>query len=118
MKNIKAIIRDIFKLSIFGILSAVGIVLILFFAGAVGGNSGIDSGIEIAKNGVLLFSSLILFILAGMLVTKGKKTGEESRQEGWRRHFKVIGYKTAVGVVGISFVIIANVVDCIQRYLR
>ena len=101
MKNIKAIIRDIYKLFILGILSAVGIVLILVLAGVVGGSSGRDSGIELAKNGALLFSSLILFILAGMLLTKGKKTGEDSRQEGWRRHFKVIGYKTAVGVVGI-----------------
>lgn len=67
-----------------------------------------------AKNGTLVICVLGLFLLAGMIITKGKNPLKTQQQEGFRKHFRIIGYKTSMGVVCISFLLIANIMDYLQ----
>lgn len=61
----------------------------------------------------------MLFVLAGMLLLKGKK-GERplADMEGWRRHFAVIGPKSVLGAMAAGVVIAAIAADYLQFALR
>ena len=44
---------------------------------------------------------------------KGKKPEKKPGKNGWRDHFHVIGYKTAIAVIAVVFLLFASVADYI-----
>ena len=52
-----------------------------------------------------------MFLLAGMLLSKGKKPEQFVEMESWRKHFKIIGYKTVIGIICIALLMVASVMD-------
>ena len=58
--------------------------------------------------------TLLLFIVAGMLMIKGKKPEKAPDQNGWKRHFQVIGLKTVIAMLSISFLFWASLVDYVM----
>lgn len=55
-----------------GIISAVCICFVLILAGLIFNGFDLKSALEVAENGIFLISALLMFILAGMIMIKGK----------------------------------------------
>lgn len=109
----KAIVHDVLKLLLVGIAAAAAVGLLLLGGGVLFGENGIRSGLETAKDGLLICFSLGLFLLAGMLLRKGKKPEQFDKNNGWRKHFSIVGPKIAIAVVCAAFLIVASVADYI-----
>lgn len=114
MKNMRLVIMDVVKISVIGLITAIVITGAFFLLGIIVGEHNILSGIEIAKNGTLIVSSIGFFLLAGMIITKGKQSTKIQLQNSWKKHFHIIGYKTSVGVISIAFILMATIMDYVQ----
>lgn len=119
MKNLREIkrksiclIKDVVKLLLMG--AGVGIVgcMLLFLCGIFLGG-GYENALETAKNGIFLIAALLLFVVAGMVMRKGKKEEPSFESTGWRKHFSVIGLKMAVMLLAIAFIILGAILDYI-----
>lgn len=104
-------ISDIIKLLGIAILSAVIISIVMFLIGVSAGGHGILSGLEVVKNGTLILASVGMIVIAGMLIKSGKNPEKPITNEGWRSHFKVVGFKTAIGVFSFVFLVLAEGAD-------
>ncbi len=111
MKKVKAILFDFIKAAILGLAISAATGGVLFLAGFLSGGFRGERGLEAGKDGLLLISSLGMFLLAGMLLAKGKKPEQFSEMDSWRKHFRIIGYKTALGIICAAFLAIASVMD-------
>lgn len=111
MKNIKRLFSDIVKAAILGLGISAIVGLVLFLAGFLTRGFQVETGLEVGKDGLLLIASLGMLLLAGMLLAKGKKPEQFTEMESWRKHFKIIGYKTVICVVCFAFLMIASVFD-------
>lgn len=111
MKNIKGLLIDLVKAAILGSAISAAVGLVLFLAGFLAGGLHVVNGLETGKDGLLLFASFGMFLLAGMLLSKGKKPEQFTEMESWRKHFGVIGYKTVIGIVCLTFLTAASVMD-------
>ena len=111
--------RDVLKALGLGIAGGILLGLVAGILGALVGGAGLSSGLEAAKDALLFVAALMLFVLAGMLLLKGKK-GERplADMEGWRRHFAVIGPKSVLGAMAAGVVIAAIAADYLQFALR
>lgn len=116
MNRIKNLLKDLVKALLLGMAAALAAAVLLLVSGLFFGKGGVDAGLETAKNGVFLIAALLLFLLAGMLIVKGKKPDRE--EKGLRKHFEVIGFKTAAGMAAVAFVTVGAVADFLQRYLH
>ena len=94
-----------------GLAAAAAAFALLFDCGLLFGQGQIDNGLEAAKDGLLVVASLGLFIVAGMLMTGGKKEKKFSEKNGWRRHFAVLGPKAVLGVLSAAFLLAASIAD-------
>ena len=115
MNRIKKLLKDLVKALLVGMAAALAAAVLLFVSGLLFGKGGIGSGLETAENGVFLIAALLLFLLSGMLIVKGKKPDRE--EKGLRKHFEVIGFKTAAGMAAVAFVVVGAAADFLQRYL-
>ena len=109
----KALAKDLLKILLCGLAVGLAVTLLLFAAGLLVGRGQIGMGLEVAKDG-LFCTSLLLFIVAGMLMIKGKKPEKAPDQNGWKRHFQVIGLKTVIAMLSISFLFWASLVDYVM----
>ena len=66
-------IKDLIKALIIGAAAGGAVTLIFFLGGMAFGGSGAASGTETSKNVLFLCTAILLFILAGMILIKGKK---------------------------------------------
>ena len=105
MEKIKNICRDLGKAFTIGLLSggAAAAVLLLGFTFRV--------ALEAAKDGLLLIAALGMFVIAGMLMVKGKNPEKFTQKEKWRVHFAVLGYKSVFAVFCVSWVLWAAAAD-------
>ena len=90
MEKIKNICRDLGRAFTIGLLS--------------GGGVGI-----VARNALL--AALGMFVIAGMLMVKGKNPEKFTQKEKWRVHFAVLGYKSVFAVLCVSWVLWAAAAD-------
>lgn len=112
-KTLKAL-EDIAKIFFVGLAGSLAFFLVLFAGGYLWNERSAMAGLELAKNGLFLIAALLLFILAGMLIIKGKKPEKVLEDNGWRKHFQVIGSKIAIFILSVSFVLCASLVDYIM----
>ncbi|MDD7740850.1 MAG: hypothetical protein SOT28_04815 [Fusicatenibacter sp.] len=111
MKKGKQLVCDCLKIFGIGLAAAAAAAVCLFLGGFLIGDAKVLSGLEVVKDGLLLIFSLGLFVLAGMLLAKGKKPEKFTADNGWRAHFALIGPKTALGIVCVAFLILASAAD-------
>ena len=99
MEKIKNICRDLGRAFTIGLLS--------------GGAAGFTfrAALEAAKDGLLLIAALGMFVIAGMLMVKGKNPEKFTQKEKWRVHFAVLGYKSVFAVLCVSWVLWAAAAD-------
>ena len=110
---VKKAALDVLKAFIIGVVVAAATAVILFACGFFFGSFQIVNGFEVVKDGLLLIG---LFLVAGMLLAKGKKENADEKKEaknGWRQHFSVVGLKTVVLMISAAFLLIASVADLI-----
>ncbi|GHV25935.1 hypothetical protein FACS18948_0470 [Clostridia bacterium] len=88
---------------------------LIFLVGFLQG--GAANGLEAAKNGLLLTGAAGLFLLAGSIMAKGKGSEQFTQKESWRKHFKIIGYKTALGILCAVLICVSAGVDMLMRLL-
>ena len=108
---VKKAALDVLKAFIIGVAAAAATAVILFACGFQ-----IVNGFEVVKDGLLLIGAIGLFLVAGMLLAKGKKENADEKKEaknGWRQHFSVVGLKTVVLMISAAFLLIASVADLI-----
>ena len=108
----RALARDLVKALGIGLAAAAAGFVLLFLGGLAFGAAGsrIPSGLEAAKDGLLLASALGLFLLAGMILIKGKK-GDQPVADGWRRHFRAAGYKSVLAMICAALILAASAAD-------
>lgn len=113
---VKKVALDVLKAFIIGVAAAAATAVILFACGFLFGSFQIVNGFEVVKDGLLLIGAIGLFLVAGMLLAKGKKENADEKKEaknGWRQHFSVVGLKTVVLIISAAFLLIASVADLI-----
>ncbi len=115
-ETVKKVIADVGKAFVIGMIAAAVLSVILFAGGFLFGHFQAANGLEIMKDGLLLIGAIGLFLVAGMLLAKGKKENADEKKEaknGWRNHFAVIGLKTVVFMISVAFLLVASVADWI-----
>lgn len=119
-QNRKEMVRkaalDVGKAFVIGIIAAVVLSIILFACGVLFGQFQAANGFEVMKDGLMLIGAIGLFLVAGMLLAKGKRENADEKKEaknGWRAHFAVIGLKTVALMISVAFLLIASVADWI-----
>ena len=111
---VKKAALDVLKAFIIGVAVAAATAVILFAGGFFFGSFQIVNGFEVVKDGLLLIGAIGLFLVAGMLLAKGKNADEKKEaKNGWRQHFSVIGLKTVVLMISVAFLLLASVADLI-----
>lgn len=107
------VLRDCCKALAIGLAMASAIGLLLFLGGILLGANGTASGLEASKDGLLLLGALSLFLVAGMLMVRGKDPHRFSKKDGWRDHFSVIGPELVLGFISLAFLSLASAADYI-----
>ena len=90
---------------------AVAAAAVLLLGGFLFGGFTFRAALEAAKDGLLLIAALGMFVIAGMLMVKGKNPEKVTQKEKWRVHFAVLGYKSVFAVLCVSWVLWAAAAD-------
>lgn len=117
-KKAVALLLDVCKAAAIGIGIAAVLGLVLAGGGALFGGNGIHSAVEAAKDGLLLVFAVLLLIVAGMLLIKGKKQENIRLDENWRKHFPVIGPKTMLLALAMGMLMVIYGVDAFQISMK
>lgn len=110
------LLKDIVKALGIGLVTAVGLAVVLFAIGALTDSRRVATGLEIAKDGLFLGVALELFLLAGMLLLKGKKPEPSLKEKGWEEHFQVISVKPVLVLIAVAWIAVASVLDYISLH--
>ena len=110
--------RDIVKALGLGFASAGALAAVLFAAGALLGGGSLAAGLEAAKSGLFLGAALALFLLAGMLMLKGKKPENDLRESGWQRHFRLLSPKWVLALFAVAWILLAAGADALLLWLN
>ena len=76
---VKKAALDVLKAFIIGVAAAAATAVILFACGFLFGSFQIVNGFEVVKDGLLLIGAIGLFLVAGMLLAKGKKENADEK---------------------------------------
>ena len=115
-ETVKKVIADVLKAFVVGVIAAAVLSVVLFAGGFLFGHFQVANGFEVMKDGLLLIGAIGLFLVAGMILAKGKKENAYEKKEaknGWRNQFAVIGLKTVVLMISVAFLLLASVADWI-----
>lgn len=118
MKKVKDWLQDGLKALGIGVLASSVAGMMLFLCGFIFNHFTLLSGLEVAKNGLLLVVAIGLFLIAGMLMVKGKKPEKLDENNGWKKHFQLMGYKAVMGIICIAILIVASAVDYLILLFR
>ena len=114
MEKIISLGKDIGRAFALGLALSAAASAAAFLAGLL--VSGKAAGLEAAKDTVFFICAVLLFLLAGMILVKGKRGSlAKDSKEGWKRHFSVIGPETAAGCIAAAFALAGIVLDYCQR---
>ena len=117
-KKLGALALDLCKAAAVGLAVAAVLALVLAGGGALFGGNGVHSAVEAAKDGLLMIFALLLFVVAGMLLIKGKKQEQIRLDQNWRKHFAVIGPKTMLLALAAGMLVVIYAVDDLQMSMR
>ena len=117
-RKLGALALDLCKAATVGLAVAAVLALVLAGGGALFGGNGVHSAVEAAKDGLLMIFALLLFVVAGMLLIKGKKQEQIRLDQNWRKHFAVIGPKTMLLALAAGMLAVIYAVDALQMSMR
>lgn len=111
MNKVKDWLKDGLKALGIGLLASSAAGVVLFLCGFIFEHFTLLTGLEVAKNGLLLVVAIGLFLIAGMLMVKGKNPEKRAKNNGWKKHFQLMGYKMVMGIICIAVLLVASVAD-------
>ncbi len=111
MKNATVFFMDLAKSIILGSIISSLLGGILFLGGFLVRGLSVKDGLEAGKDGLLLVASLGIFFLAGIFLSKGKKPEKFNEVSSLRKYFKIIGYKTVLGIICAMLIAAASLLD-------
>ena len=117
-KKLGALALYLCKAAAVGLAVAAVLALVLAGGGALFGGNGVHSAVEAAKDGLLMIFALLLFVVAGMLLIKGKKQEQIRLDQNWRKLFAVIGPKTMLLALAAGMLVVIYAVDALQMSMR
>ena len=117
-KQLGALALDLCKAAAVGLAVAAVLALVLAGGGALFGGNGVHSAVEAAKDGLLMIFALLLFVVAVMLLIKGKKQEQIRLDQNWRKHFAVIGPKTMLLALAAGMLAVIYAVDALKMSMR
>ena len=79
--SVKNILIDLLKALMIGLLAGAAIALLFLAAGMMIGGGSLAAGLEMAKNVLFFLTAMTLFLVAGMIMLKGKKAGAFSGRQ-------------------------------------
>ncbi len=111
----KQMFSDLLRAVVLGILLALACFAAAFLCGlALRHNAA--SGLEAAKNALCLLAALMLFLLSGALLSRGKNPAAfDAESNGWRRRFRVLGPKAVLFCMAVCFIAFAALADALLR---
>ena len=121
MKNVNKVkdwLQDGLKALGIGLIASSVAGIVLFLCGFIFSHFTLLSGLEVAKNGLLLVVAIGLFLIAGMLMVKGKKPEKQAQNNGWKKHFHLMGYKAVMGIICMAVLLVASAVDYLLMVLK
>lgn len=109
--------RDVAKALLVGLAAGAALGAVAFACGFAFGGAGVVSASEAAKDVLLFLAAVMLFLLAGMILIKGKK-GERplADKEGWQRHFRVVGPKSVLAGIAVGVTLVAIAADYLHYF--
>jgi len=109
------VIRDCGKAMLIGLICGVLLGVVFFLIGLLTGGGSVASGAEASKSGLLVLCALGMFATAGLVLMSGKKPERFAGKNSWRKHFRVIGYKSVVFLFSVALLLLATAADFIAR---
>ena len=109
--SVKNILIDLLKALMIGLLAGAAIALLFLAAGMMIGGGSLAAGLEMAKHVLFFLTAMTLFLVAGMIMLKGKKQNGFQGGNGWNRQFRVLGTKLVIGTISAALVILASIVE-------
>ena len=111
------VVRDVTKALLVGLAVGVALGAVAFACGFAFGGAGVASASEAAKDVLLFLAAIMMFLLAGMILIKGKK-GERplADKEGWQRHFRVVGPKSVLAGIAAGVTLVAIAADYLHFF--
>lgn len=118
MRKGKYLMQDGIKALGIGLMVSSLIGVVLFLCGLIFSRFTLLSALEVVKNGLLLLTAIGMFLIAGMLMVKGKKPEASTEKNGWKKHFHLMGYKAVMGIICIATLIVALAADYLLMVLK
>lgn len=118
MKFGKKLVKDLLRAFGLGAVIAGGLGVIFFLGGFLSGGFQFAGALEAVKDGLLLVAALGIFLVAGMLLVKGKSPEKFGQKELWKKQFQILGYKSVIGMICAVVIAAAAVVDYILLSLQ
>ena len=116
--QIKELIRDILKAFLTGLLLFLALAAAGFVFGFLTGGKTAAAGIETAKNLMYMGAAAVLFILAGLIMHRGKHADSfQAEENGWRKHFRAAGIRAVFGAAAAAAICLGAILDLLQRLL-
>ena len=101
MEKAKDLLRDGGKALVIGLLFSAALGAVLFLAGFL----------------IKGMAALAMFVIAGMLLVKGKNPEKFSKKSGWKEHFRIMGYKSVLGIICIAVLLAASAADYLLLHI-
>ena len=111
------LLKDLAKALLAGFIFGAALALFFFLVGFLLRDRQLVSALDFTRSGLFFCVAAALFILAGMLLIKGKKPERFPQDNGWYNHFHILGPKAVIGLITISFILLASVIDYLHLLL-
>lgn len=118
MEFAKKLMKDLLRAFVLGAAVSAGLGVIFFLCGFFSGRFQMAQALETSKNGLLLVAALGIFLVAGMLLVKGKSPEKFREREAWKKQFQILGYKSVIGMICIVVLAAASCLDYILLNIK
>lgn len=111
----KQYLKDSAKSGLFGLILSAGAGMILFLGGILFSGGSPYHAAQTTRSGLLIFTGLTLFVLAGMLLLK-KGGIPEKGKDAWKKQFKELSPAQVLAVFSAAVLAVTVAVDYLVYY--
>lgn len=107
--------QDVVKAALIGLAAALLLAAAVTLIALPFVSLSLKAALDAGKSMACVVTAVMLFILAGMLMLKGKKPEKFDTKHGWRKHFKVLGIKAVIASAAVGCVGAVSLIDLLIR---
>lgn len=108
------VVIDMAKAFLWGLAAGIAVGGVSFFLGLLFSGSQVK-GWDVCKSALSVFTAILLLVVAGMLMMKGKKPERFIQKDSWQQHFRVLGYKAVIGIAAVPTVLLLSLADLLYK---